>query len=48
MESKIILDEVEMNQDEFEKKLEEAKSNPNVIIKEVSNGVFKTLERLQG
>jgi len=48
MQETIMLDGVEVSVEEFNAKLQEAKSNPNILIKEVSSGQFKTLERLQG
>lgn len=44
----VIIDGVEVTEEELKGRLQEANKNPNIIIKEVETGVYKTLERLQG
>lgn len=47
-ENKILFDGVEVSEEELKNKLEEANSNPNIKVKVVSEGVYKTLKKLEG
>lgn len=45
---KVIVDGKEVTKEEFKKIQEQISSNKKVKLKEVSNGVYKTLELMQG